>query len=97
MTIETREVTSSISSATGMKGLLPIIEVEVESANNNEKVVVLCDSACSHSWITETLAKKLDVQDSPTKITVHGINSHQTVETQIVELQLTPVHSGGSC
>ena len=31
------------------------------------------------------------------KLTVHGINSHETIDTQIVELKLTPIHSNGSC
>ena len=31
------------------------------------------------------------------KHTDHRINSHQTIDTQIVKLKLTPVHSGGSC
>ena len=30
-------------------------------------------------------------------MTVHGVNSQQVVDTQMVELKLTPVHSGGSC
>ena len=30
------------------------------------------------------------------KISVHGINSHQTIDAQVVELKLTPVHSSGS-
>ena len=31
------------------------------------------------------------------KLTVHGINSRQTIDTQFVELRLTPVLSAGSC
>ena len=31
------------------------------------------------------------------KLTVHGSNSHETIDTQNVELKLTPAHSGGSC
>ena len=60
-------------------------------------MLALCDSACSHSWISERLARKLEVNGVPKKLTVHGINSHQVVETQMVELKLTPVHSSGSC
>ena len=60
-------------------------------------MLALCDSACSHSWISEKLATKLNLKGVPTKLTVHGINSQQVVDTEIVELKLTPVHSGGSC
>ena len=51
----------------------------------------------SLSWISEYLATKLNVKGLPTKLTVHGINFQQVVDTQSVELKLTPVHSGGSC
>ena len=61
------------------------------------KVLALCDSACSHSWISRSLAHKLRVKGSATKLTVHGINSQQVVDTETVELKMTPVHSGGSC
>ena len=88
---------SGVCSVTDVKGLLQITEVEVHTSTNSAKVMALCDSACSHSWISEDLATKLNVKGLPTKLTVHGINSQQVVDTQIVELKLTPVHSGGSC
>ena len=31
------------------------------------------------------------------QLTVHGINSDQVVDTQIVELKMTPLLSGGTC
>ena len=82
---------------TNVKGLLQITEVELHSAGESKKVLALCDSACSHTWISASLASKLKVQGTPIKLTVHGINSQQIVDTQMVELKLTPVHSGGSC
>ena len=88
---------SGVCSVTDVKGLLQITEVEVHTSTTSAKVLALCDSACSHSWISEDLATKLNVKGLPTKLTVHGINSQQVVDTQIVELKLTPVHSGGSC
>ena len=91
------EVTSCLPSISDVKGLLQITEVELQTSENSAKVLVLCDSACSHSWISSELADKLDVRGTPTKLTVHGINSNKVVDTQMVELKLTPVHSGGSC
>ena len=88
---------SGSPSVTGVKRLLQITEVEMHSNENCEKRLALCDSACSHSWISAKLARKLKVREVPTKLTVHGIKSHQDVETQMVELKLTPVHSSGSC
>ena len=88
---------SGVCSITDMKELLQITEVEVHTGTNSTKVFALCDFAFSHSWISEKLATKLNLKGLPTKLTVHGINSQQVVGTEIVELKLTPVHSGGSC
>ena len=52
------------------------------------------DSACSHSWISETLAAKLLVQSTSAKLTLHGIISEELVDTQMVQLKLIPVKSG---
>ena len=75
-----------------VKGLLQITEVEVHTSTSSVKA---SDYACSHSWISVDLAAKLNVKGLPTKLTVHGIKSQQTADTQFVELKLTPVHSGG--
>ena len=88
---------SGVCSVTNVKGLLQIPEVEVHTSTNSAKVLALCNSACSHSWIFENLATKLNLKGIPTKTTVNGINSQHVVDTEIVELKLTPVHSGGSC
>ena len=80
-----------------MKGLPQITEVEVHTSTASVKVVALCDSACSHSWISEDLATKLNVKGLPTELTVQGINSQQVIDTQLVEFKLTPVHSKSSC
>ena len=37
------------------------------------------------------------MQDTVLQLTVHRINSHQTIDTKIVELKLTTVHSLSSC
>ena len=88
---------SGMPSVSDVKGLLQITEVELEPLSGSKKVLVLGDSACSHSWISKRLADKLQVKGNPTKLTVHGINSQQLIDTGTVELKLTPVHSGGSC
>ena len=84
-------------SMTNVKGVLQITEVNLQSSFKTEKVLIPCVFTCSISWISENLARKMEVQGAPLKLTVNGINSHQTIDTQIVKLKLTPVHSGGSC
>ena len=75
---------------TDVKGLLQVTEVEVHTSTNSAK-------ASSTRGFPKNLATKLNLKGTPTKLIVHGINSQQVVDTEIVELKLTPVHSGGSC
>ena len=91
MNNERSEESSLMSSVADVKGLLQVTEVELHSNGKSEKVMAICDSACSHSWISANLATKLNVHGTPTKLTVHGINSNQVVDTQLVELKSTPV------
>ena len=100
--IRTTRMNNQVAESSGIpsvdvKGLLQITEVGIQSNDQLEKVLALCDSACSNSWISSRLADKLNAKGTPTKLKVHGINFHQVVNTQMVELKLTPVHSGGSC
>ena len=84
-------------SVTDVKGFLQVTEVELQAHGKSAKDLALCDFACSHSWISANLAKRSNVNGEPTQLTVHGIDSNQVVDTQMVEQKLTPVHSGGSC
>ena len=59
---------SGMPSVSDVKSLLQITEIELESPSGSEKVLVLCDSACSHSWISKGLADKLQIKGSPTKL-----------------------------
>ena len=87
---------SGVCPVSDVKGLLQLTEVEVHTTTSVE-VLALCDPACSHSWISEDLATKLNVKGVPTKLIVHRINSQHVFDTQSDELKLTPVLSGGSC
>ena len=60
------------------------------------QVRVLRHSACSFSWISEKLAKKLKLQGPAVTLAVQAIKSQQTNNTQIAELKLTPVQLGDS-
>ena len=46
--------------------------------------------------MSEKSVKRLKLKGSPTTLTVGGSNFQQTLHTQIVDLKLTPVHSGDS-
>ena len=85
---------SGMPSVVDVKGLLQITEVDLHSNDQSERVLALCDSACSHSCVSSRLADKLNAKDTPLKLTVHGINCHQVVNTQTVELKMTPCSIG---
>ena len=62
-------------------GLLQLTVVEVHTLITSIKVLALCDSACSHSWIFADLATKLNVKGFfLIKLTDHVIISQQVVE-----------------
>ena len=85
-----------MTSVTNVQGLLQITEVELTSLSSSVKILALCDSH-NLSWISRRLADELQVEGSAAKLTVQGINSQQPIDTETVELKLTPVHSGGCC
>ncbi len=78
---------AGFSSTINMKGLLQLIEVEFLSQTAVVKALALCDSACSHSWTTRSLADRLNLRGQKLNVTVNGINSRQTLETEIVKLK----------
>ena len=76
---------------------MQIAEVELQSPVKSVKTLVMCDTACSRSWISRRLVDEMKLKGYPTRLSVHGINSHEVVDTEIVEIKLTPVHSVNSC
>ena len=60
------------------------MEVKLQSPTRTENVLALCDSVCSHSWISGKFAAKLDIRGTSTKLRVHGNNSQEVVETEMV-------------
>ena len=77
---------SGICTVSDVEGFLPITDVEVHTSTTSVKVLVLCNSACSHSWFAEDLPTKLNVRGLPTKQITHGNNSLQVVDIRIVDL-----------
>ena len=88
---------SSLCAVSDVKGLMQIAEVELQSPVKSVKTLVMCDTACSRSWISRRLVDEMKLKGYPTRLSVHGINSHEVVDTEIVEIKLTPVHSVNSC
>ena len=62
ITVNKAGESSGVCSVSDVKGRLQITEVEIHTPTTSVKVLALCDSTCSHSWISEDLATKLNVK-----------------------------------
>ena len=74
-----------------VKGLLQVVKVEVAAPSKNIQVMALCDTGCTHSWITSRLANELKLEGEPTKLTVKGFNSKREIRTAQVNITLRSV------
>ena len=83
--------TTTMSSVTDVKGLLQVTELQlVSSSGLDTKALVLCDTACSNSWVAGSLADRLGLHGKALKLTVKGINTEEVVDTRIVEVTVKP-------
>ena len=83
--------TTTLSSVSDVKGFTQVTELKLKSSScKNTTALVLCDTACSDSWVSNDLANRLGLQGTALKLTVKGINTEEAVETKLVELIVTP-------
>ena len=83
--------TTTMSSLTDVKGLLQIKELHlVNSSGLDTKALILCDNACSNSWVAGSLEDRLGLHGKALKLTVKGINTEEIVDTRIVEVTVKP-------
>ena len=80
-----------MSSVTDVKGLLQVTELQlVNSFGVDTKALVLCDTACSNSWVTGSLADRLGLHGKALRLTVKGTNTEEVVDTRVVEVTVKP-------
>ena len=60
------------------------------SSGKDTTALVLCDTACSNSWLSNDLANRFGLHGTALKLTVKGINTEEVVHTKLVELIVTP-------
>ena len=78
--------TTTMSSVTDVKGLLQVTELQLVSSSGLDiKALVLCDNACSNSWVAGSLADRLSLHGKALKLTVKGINTEEVIDTRVVE------------
>ena len=83
--------TTSLSSVTDVKGLFQVTELKfTNSSGTSITALVLCGTACSNSWVSNSLAARLGLQGTALKLTVKGINTEEIIDTNDVHLTVTP-------
>ena len=89
--VQSSSKTTILSSVSNVKGLLQVTELQLKSSSGkNTTALVLCDTACSNSWVSNDLANRLGLHGTPLKLTVKVINTEEVVDTKLVELIVTP-------
>ena len=80
-----------MSSVADVKGLLQVTAKQlVNSSGLDTKALVLCDPACSISWVAGSLADRLDLHRKALKLTVKSINTEKVADTRVVEVIVKP-------
>ena len=83
--------TTTLSSVTDVKGFLQVTELQlVNSSGLDTKDLVLCDTACSKTWVVGSLADKLGLHRKALRLTVKGIYTEEVVDTRVVEVTVKP-------
>ena len=80
-----------MSPVTDVNGLLQVTELQlVNSSGVETKALVLCDTACSNSWVAGSLADRLGLNGKALKLTLKGINTEEVVDTRVVVVNVKP-------
>ena len=82
--------TSTLYSVADIKGLLQVTELKLtNSSSANNTALVLCDTACSKSWVSDSLSDRLVLQCTALKVTAEVINKKELIETKVVQMTVT--------
>ena len=71
-----------------LTGLLPVLRLEISSHTDVTTALVMCDSCCTHSWVSADLAQRLNLTGQKLDILVNGFNSTESVPMQQVEVNV---------
>ena len=75
--------TTTLSSVTDVKGLLQVMVLKLTNSSGKKTTAfVLCDTACSISWLSDSLAARLGLQNIALKLTVKCINTEELIDTK---------------
>ena len=80
-----------MTSVSNVKGLLQETELELTSSSGKDSTaLVLCNTACGNSLVSNDLANRLGLHGTALKLPIRGINTEEVVDTKLVELTVTP-------
>ena len=65
-----------------------MLQFEISSQTDVTTALVMCDSCCTHSWVSAGLAQRLNLTGQKLDIPVNGFNSTESVPTQQVEVNV---------
>ena len=89
--VQSSSKTTTLSSVSNVNGLLQVTELQLKSFSGKDTTaLVLCDTACSNSWVSNDIANRLGLHGTALKLTVKGRNTEEDVDTKLVELIVTP-------
>ena len=72
--VQSSKKTSTLSSVSNVEGLFQLTELQLTSSfGKDTTALVLCDTACSKSWVSNDLANRLGLHGTALKQTVKGI------------------------
>ena len=87
--VQSSNKTTNLTSVSNVKGLLPELQLTGSSGKYTTPLVLL-EAACSNSWMSNSLAKRLGWHGTALKLTVNVINTEELVDTKLNELTVTP-------
>ena len=71
-----------------LTGLLPVLQLKISSHTDVTTALIMCDSCCTHSWVSAGLTQRLNLTVQKLDILVNDFNSTESVPTQQVEVNV---------
>ena len=83
--------TTTLSSVTDVKDLLQVTELKLtNSSGTSTTALVLYDTACINSRVSDSLADRLGLQGTALELTVNVINTEELIDKKVVQLTVKP-------
>ena len=89
--VQSSSNTTTLSSISDVKGLLQVTQLPLTSPSGKDTTaLVLCDTACSNSCVSNDTANRLGLHGTALKLTVKGMNTEEVLDNKLSEVTVTP-------